>query len=142
MSIFAMTNTTKSYKSSIKYACTFACLSQDKQKQFAPAVCLICLILQWFGHLFKRGKLLSLFTQFSNSMTKSLKIRVKANNSNLSPSSVRRHRTSYKQKFIIERDAKNFAYAFILANGLLHEFAEFKHTFKQEDPHLIALSFI
>lgn len=140
MSIFATTKNIYDNRCRHIFMLIRLCLSQDKQ-----AICLCGTAYSWLSSVFgqiKRGKSLSLFTQFSNHMTKNLKIRVKANNSNLSPSSVRRHRTSYKQKFIIERDAKNFAYAFILANGLLHEFAKFKNTFKQEDPHLIALSFI
>lgn len=45
-----------------------------------------------------------------------------------------------KANFAIEKDAKNEAYAFILANGYLDAFSEFSKSHQQADPHKLAVS--
>ena len=43
-------------------------------------------------------------------------------------------------KFTIEMNAKNRAYAFIIAVGLFHKFAEFCEETKDIDPHDLCLT--
>lgn len=43
-------------------------------------------------------------------------------------------------KFTIEKNAKNRAYAFIIAAGLFHKFAEFCEETKDIDPHDLCLT--
>jgi hypothetical protein len=43
-------------------------------------------------------------------------------------------------KLTIEINAKNRAYAFIIAAGLFHKFAEFCEEFKDVDPHDLCLT--
>lgn len=45
-----------------------------------------------------------------------------------------------KAQFAIEKDAKNEAYAFILANGYLDAFSEFSKSHQHADPHKLAVS--
>ncbi len=46
---------------------------------------------------------------------------------------------NFEQRFIIEKDAKNTAYAFILSSGLLQQFTEFVNGLDTaQDPHTLA----
>lgn len=47
-----------------------------------------------------------------------------------------------RRKFETEKDAKNKAYHFILANGLLETFAEFCKTRHSDDPHRDCLNLL
>ncbi len=56
------------------------------------------------------------------------------NNSNALSTSAPRNRVSY-EKFLIEKNAKNKAYSFILSQGLLDKFREFINAYDSHDPH-------
>ena len=45
-------------------------------------------------------------------------------------------------KLTIEMNAKNRAYAFIIAAGLFHKFAEFCEEFKDIDPHDLCIKML
>lgn len=49
---------------------------------------------------------------------------------------------TYKKKFLIEKDAKNTAYCFILRNGLLEKFAEFCRDYKTADSHTDCIRYL
>ena len=72
-------------------------------------------------------------------MPKTNEIRVSAKYSSIysAPNSAK---TVSIEKFKIEMNAKNRAYAFIIASGLLNEFAEFCTMAADLDPHAICVA--
>lgn len=67
-------------------------------------------------------------------MPRTYEIGAGKNNSNAQTASTRRNRVSYK-KFLIEKNAKNEAYSFILSQGMLDKFKKFINTHHSHDPH-------
>jgi hypothetical protein len=67
-------------------------------------------------------------------MPRTNEIRVKANNSNpnFAPSSAT---TVSYEKFLIEKNCKNEAYAFIISQGLFQQFQDYHFSHHSDDPH-------
>lgn len=68
-------------------------------------------------------------------------IRVKANNSthNFAPDSAK---TVSYEKFLIEKNCKNEAYAFILSQGLFQKFQDYHFSHHSDDPHKDCLNIL
>jgi len=77
--------------------------------------------------------------QILSVMTYTEKICPQVNNSTLPTTSSGTKSVPYNQ-FLIEKDAKNQAYLFILSNGLYHRFAEFCRNVEVEDYHAACVS--
>ena len=77
-------------------------------------------------------------------MTKRMEFRVELNNSmlNTAPNGATSVIPDYYEKFLIEKDAKNTAYFFILSHGYMDEFREFFQTYKSDDPHLDCVAYL
>lgn len=74
-------------------------------------------------------------------MPRTDEVRVKANNSNpnFAPSSAT---TVSYEKFLIEKNCKNEAYAFILSQGLFQQFQDYHFSHNSDDPHKDCLKFL
>jgi len=78
---------------------------------------------------------------FSTSMTKEMKNYSSTNNSSANVTLDSEKTVSIK-KFIIEMNAKNKAYFFILSNGLLEQFSEFCKNYHSSNPHRDCLNYL
>lgn len=74
-------------------------------------------------------------------MTKNLKLEQKRSVVTSTSTGAPRKRVSMK-KFLIEKNAKNEAYFFILSHGLLKEFGDFCKTYRSDDPHLDCVKYL
>lgn len=63
------------------------------------------------------------------------------NNSTVQPTPALRKR-GYHHKFLIEKDAKNRTYSFILSRGLLNDFHQFCILTRGADSHILAVSYL
>jgi len=81
------------------------------------------------------GDSLSYLLNFSFAMTKRNENASMAKYSNRTGTSAHETRRSLFSKFLIEKDCKNQAYSFILANGLYHQFAEFCSSVRVNNHH-------
>lgn len=75
-------------------------------------------------------------------MPKYNEIRVKVNNSNLITSAPSSAKTVSYEKFLIEKNCKNEAYAFILSQGLFQQFQDYHFSHHSDDPHKDCLKFL
>lgn len=80
-------------------------------------------------------------TNLSSVMSYTEKQGLSGNNSTVLPTSAPRKR-GYRYKFLIEKDAKNRAYSFILSRGLLDDFSRFCNLTKGADSHLLAVNYL
>ena len=68
-------------------------------------------------------------------MPKSMNNYSSTNNSNANVTSAHETREQLYSKFLIEKNAKNKAYFFILSHGLLKQFSEFSKNYQSNYPH-------
>ncbi|KAA6303138.1 MAG: hypothetical protein EZS26_000741 [Candidatus Ordinivivax streblomastigis] len=75
-------------------------------------------------------------------MTRTMKDYSGTNNSNANVTLFHETETTLFQDFLIEKDAKNEAYSFILLNGLYSHFVEFCKNHRLSNPHADCQRFI
>ena len=73
-------------------------------------------------------------------MIKNAKNQISANNSNAILTPTERNAVPYYSRYLIERNAKNQAYYFILSNGLYKQFEDFLQSVKVNDFNAAFLS--
>jgi hypothetical protein len=114
------------------YGCTDAALSKDIRLSIHNGLLHSCCNLS----LARCGGVAFsiLYTLIFHYMPKTMKNASKVNNSSHTSTPAERNTVPYS-KFLIEKDAKNEAYYFILSNGLFDRFKEFCKNYHSDNHH-------